>query len=367
MFLRKLFYTASVFLILLNSCSNVDDAQAVTPIEVDDTKNDNDTTVVSKGPFEKGVFISNEGNFMTPNASLSFISNDFTKKYDSIYYRQNNKARVGDVFQSMAFYKDKAFLIVNNSNKIIVANRYTLKKEFEITQNVEQPRYVAIVNDRLFVTNIISQSVMVYSAKDYSFLKAIKMNENIEHIVSANNKLYVQKSYFRSGKRIAVINPSTYAVDKTITVSDTINNIITNTNKNVVYVLSSKKLNKTTETSTLYKIDTQTDEVAETNTFQNVSSARKLRVDNENLYFIDDVEVYQLPENTLTAQPKKLFEVTSNSWSTFYGFNVIDNKIYRGDSKGFVANGEVTIYNLQGVIDKQFTVAMGPNHFYKNN
>lgn len=367
MYIKKLLYTIFAALLLFYSCSNVDDSQDTTPIVIDnDDKDDTDTTTVSKGPFEKGVFIPNEGNFMTPNASLSFTSNDFTKKYDSVYYRQNNKARVGDILQSMAFYKDKAFLIVNNSNKIIVVNRYTLKKEFEITQNVEQPRYMAVVNDKLFVTNIVSQSVTVYSATDYSFLKSIKMNENIENIVTASNKVYVQKSYFRSGKRIAVINPSTYAIDKTITVTDTINNIVTNVNKDALYVLSSKKLNKTTETSTLYKINTQTDAVVNTNTFQNVNAARKLRLDNENLYFIDGVKVYQLPESTFSTQPKQLFEVESNSWSTFYGFNVIDNNVYRGDAKGFVKSGEVTVYSLQGKVLKQFTVGMGPNHFYKN-
>lgn len=361
MFLKK-WYLLLLLLVLGVSCSNVDDSPTVTPIE----DNNKDSTTVSKGAFEKGIIIPNEGNFMTPNASVSFISDDYTKKHDSIYYKQNNGALVGDVLQSITFYKDKAFLIVNNSNRILVVNRYTFKKEHEITEKVEQPRYATIIDNKLFVTNIISQSVVVYNATTYAFLKQIKIGENLEHIVTTNNKVYVEKSYFRSGNGIAVINPSTYNIDKTIVLNDTLNAIIVSKKNNALYALTSLVKKDKSEQSYLYKIDPQTDSVSKKNNLENVESGRKLCLDNNSIYFVDTNKVFQLPETNFLAQPKKLFEVPANSWSTFYGFNVINNKVYSGDAKGFVANGQVSIYDLQGNLQKQFLTAIGPNNFYKN-
>ena len=87
--------------------------------------NDNDDpTPLPKGDYEKGFFISNEGNFGTPNASITFMAKDMLQPSHNVYSSINNHA-LGDVLQSLTFNDDYAYLVVNNSNKIEVVDRYT--------------------------------------------------------------------------------------------------------------------------------------------------------------------------------------------------------------------------------------------------
>ena len=49
---------------------------------------------------EKGLFITNEGNFQYGNATLSFYNPDTRKVENEIFYRANGM-KLGDVAQSM--------------------------------------------------------------------------------------------------------------------------------------------------------------------------------------------------------------------------------------------------------------------------
>ena len=69
--------------------------------------------------LSKGVYICNEGNFMFGNSQLSL----YNKSNDSLIqnlFEVKNSSKLGDVFQPMCFFINNAYLIINNSQKIII-------------------------------------------------------------------------------------------------------------------------------------------------------------------------------------------------------------------------------------------------------
>lgn len=318
-----------------------------------------------RGNYEGGILVSNEGNFGRPNGELSFIDYGLSKIQNGVY-KTVNKEDLGDTFQSIAFKGDQAYLVVNNSNKIVIANRYTMKKEAEITQGIRQPRYIAFNGDYTYVTNndyfANKKSVSIYD-KTNTLVKNIEFTNDSEKIVSSGNYVYVQTDGATgemvgqtwvsrpTGHTITRINASTNEVDKTITLSD--NGIIRDVvgdNSNV-YVLS-----ETNETAYIYRINANTGEAQQ---FQySIPNASKLSYNNGRLFVCTNNKIYWI-SSTTTA--RELFTLSYNP----YEFEVIDNAIFVSQSHPTDAS-TVFVYNFNGVKIGEFKAGSYTSGFYKN-
>lgn len=321
--------------------------------------NDDDNNDAPLGAYDNGVLILNEGNFGTPNASVSFVSNDLNTFQNDIFKLVNTPMVLGDVAQSMSFSNEKAFIVVNNSNEVEVVNRYTFKSLGTITEKLQNPRYSVVLNDKLYVTNSISKAVTVYDAKTFAYIASIPLNKTAERIVAANGKLYVTNAAYGSGTDVTVINPASNTVSKTITLANGINSI--EEKNGSVYVLSG-----TSTKNTLSKINTSTD-TATSFEATATKSALNMDIDGDKIYYTQATEVYAINLTATAFSDKALFSVKDSSWSTFYGFGVIDGKIYSGDANAFTSDGTVTVYSSTGTVLKTLTAGKGPNGFYSNN
>lgn len=333
---------ASAF--LFASCSSNDDTPEVE---------------VPLGAYENGVFILNEGNFGTPNASVSYISNDLATFQNDIFKLVNPSIVLGDVAQSMTFSGEKAFIVVNNSNEVEVVNRYTFKSIATITTKLENPRYSVVLNDKLYVTNAISNAVTIYDAKTYAYIASIPVGKTTEKIVVANNKLYVMNGAYGYGNQVTVINPATNTVLTTITVEEGINSI--EEKNGSVYVLCGN-----TAKSKLFKINTTTDTATSIES-TTLKGAANMDIDGSKFYYTQDGGVYAMDLTATAFSTTPIFTTTYVQYSTFYGFGVIDGKIYSGNANGFTKDGIVTVYSPTGTVLKTLTVGIGPNGFYSNN
>ncbi|MDZ7615126.1 MAG: hypothetical protein U5K51_16615 [Flavobacteriaceae bacterium] len=69
-------------------------------------------------------------------------------------FKTENNADLGNIVQSMHLAGDKAYIVVNNSNKVVVADRNTMKTITEMKGiNVESPRYFVSHNGKGFLSN----------------------------------------------------------------------------------------------------------------------------------------------------------------------------------------------------------------------
>ena len=346
--MKNLKITGLIALLALTAVScNRDEADAIIPAE----------------KHENGILVANEGVYPSPNAELSYISRGFSSIKNDIY-KTTNGENLGDVLQHVNFHNNEAYLVVNNSNKIIVTDRYTFKKKAEITQDVKNPRYITFVGNQAYVTNSTSggeQSVTVYNTENYNLIKKIPSSDVVERIVTAGTNVFVQNAGFGTGNKLTIISSTSNNVIGTITVPNGAINKTISYNSDV-YVIAGKA---TEADSFIYKYNSSGN-LTNTIALTGIKNANNIEIDNGYIYFTAGTGVYSMPISSSTAPSSPIFSVADNGYSTLYGFNVIDRLIYISDAKGFTQASEVSIYTPSGIRIKTFSSGMGTNAFYKN-
>ncbi|MGH1518386.1 YncE family protein [Chryseobacterium sp. JK1] len=328
--------------------------------------NDSDNIEISPITYQNGYLISNEGNFQSYGANVMFLTRDLGLKQDNIYAYNNNNEILGDVLQTIGLDGNKAYLVMNNSNKIVVVDRYTFKKVGTITDQINNPRGIAFANGFIYVTNMNlssgAKSVTKYKISDLSLVKKTDFTENIDKIVQAGGNVFVQNATFGSGNKVTYINTATDNMTQITVPNGDINRIVSdNTN---VYTISS-----TTTDSYIYKISS-TGTITPVITLTGIPNATNLQIDNGKFYFSSGTKVYTTSVATPTVPTTALLTASDGggAYFTLYGFNVVDGKIFASDVKGFKAESEMTVYSAANgsKISSFKTGGLGANGAYVN-
>ncbi|MFL9833839.1 YncE family protein [Chryseobacterium terrae] len=321
--------------------------------------------VIPEITYNNGFFITNEGNFGKPNAEVTFLTRDLSLMQNDIYKAKNNE-NLGDVLQTIVFNGDKAYLLLNNSNKIQIVDRYTFKKTGEITAQLNNPRYMAIANGNLYVSNDNQSAikfVTVYKLSDNSFVKKIDFasTSTVENVVEAGGTIFVQNASYGFGDTITKINTTTNSIDgAAITVPNGDINKTISSNGNVYTIAG------TATDSYIYQIS-PTGAITKTTTLNGIGNGKNLQIDGGRFYFTSTNKVYSMDMNSTTVPTNPIITaVDGGSYFTLYGFSVIDGRIFTSDVKGFTQPSEITVYTTGGTVVSKFTAGMGATSVYKN-
>ncbi|UKB80788.1 YncE family protein [Chryseobacterium sp. MEBOG07] len=292
--------------------------------------------------YQNGYFISNEGNFNSQGAKVTFLTRDLSLKQDDVYGYNNNKDILGDVLQTIGLNGNKAYLVINNSNKIVVVDRYTFKRVGVITDQIDNPRGITFTNGFIYVTNTNftanTKSVTKYKISDLSFVSKINMTEVSDKAVEAGGNVFIQNASSGFGNKITYINTSNDAKTEIAVPNGSVNNTISyNSN---VYTISS-----TAADSYIYKI-TGTGTMTPVITLTGIPNATNLQIDNDKIYFSSGNKVYTTSLATPAIPTTPLLTAADGGpYFTLYGFNVIDGRIFASDVKKFTENSEMVVYS----------------------
>lgn len=329
------------------------------------------------GKYDGGIFVLNEGAFGSSNSTVSFISSDLSTVEKGIFSGINTDKTLGDTGQSIAFSGDKAYIIVNGSNKIEVVNRYTFESIATVTEGLKNPRYMTIVNGKGYITNwgdgldITDDYIAVLdlSSNKINSSNTISVKEGPERIVANGNKLYIaQQGGWGQGNSITIVDLVTKS-SRNLIVGDIPKGleIIGNT----LFVLCEGKgpwPDPMAETAgQLVTINLATDAISSTLDFSEKKHPNHLQSDNIKLYYTVGTKVYALDPAATGLPTKELLDASVKGVQSIYGFNVLGDRIYIGDAKDFSSEGSVYFYGTNGGYTGELKVGVSPNSFYWNN
>lgn len=337
--------------------------------------NDGDipTAPLPLGAYDNGTIILSQGNFGTANSLISFLSDDFTTFQNDIFHIVNPAETLGDTGQDIGFNGDLAYIVMNNSDKIEIVNRYTMKHITSISTGLSNPRYIAFYDGKGYVTNwgdggsSSDDYVAVINLTTNTVSSTIPVAEGPERILAKNNSLYVIHSGgYNFGNTVSVINPSTNVVAMSIPVGDVPNSLAES--NGVLYVICGGKPSwASTETGgKLVKINLANNTVTSTINFASTSHPSNLIIDNSSLYYTVNSDIYTTTSTATALPTTPLFSTTSQGVYGIYSFEVENNKIYVGDALDYSANGKVYVYSLSGTLEHNYTVGVTPAGFYFN-
>lgn len=309
-----------------------------------------DFTPVVPGAYENGILVSNEGGFGAGNATVSFVSNDFTTVNNSIFEFHNN-VPLGDTAQSMAFYNDLAYIVVNGSNKIEVVNKNTFVSVSTIDTGLTNPRYITFANGNGYVTNwgdggdATDDFVAVIDLTTNTVTSTISVIEGPEQAVVANGKIYIShKGGWGSGASLSVIDATNTVT--TIVVGEKPDEMVVDTMGNIWVISEGSDIydaswNVTGHTAAfLQKINTSTDVVDVSLTFPADEHASTLAYDNGLIYYYSNSRIFKMDETATVLPTTQVIDET-----LYAGLAVKDGNIYGTKADFTAGTGELVIYD----------------------
>ncbi|NKI27262.1 YncE family protein [Arenibacter sp. 6A1] len=332
-------------------------------------ENGDDDNRQSLGDYDRGILISNEGPFQNGTGTVSYVSYDLEVAENEIYKKVNGED-LGNIVQSMGFYNKKAFVVVNNSNSIVVVDRFTFKKLGEIKEGLLNPRYFTAANGKGYVTNWGDPNdnnddfVAIINLVDFTVEGTIPVEFGPEVLEEENDMVYVvHQGAWGYNNKISVIDPASDKVVKTIPVGDVPNSIAFDDADNLWVMCGGKPEYSGAESNgMLVKINTATNTVANTFEFTTTDHPKQLDIEDNIIYYALNKNIYSMPASAASLPTSALLENVS-----FYAMRVDDEKLYGTDAKDFNSRGDLTIYNLNSKeIIKTIPVGIIPGGIYFN-
>ena len=179
---KYLFFWAFMAVGLLASCSSDDDQP---------------TEIIDPVDYLEGYYVVNEGVFGSGDASVSLVNLEGDYLVRDLYGEANDGAALGDVGQSIGFYGEYAFIIVNVSQKVVVVDRSTFEEVATIDQGLVNPRYITFLNDKAYISDWgdgsdpMDDVIAEVDLESFEIINKIVVPEGPEKIQEHQGSLYV--------------------------------------------------------------------------------------------------------------------------------------------------------------------------------
>lgn len=331
---------------LLSSCEKTDDEPA--------------------GIYQKGVFIANEGNFTKDNGSVSFYHYDGDSVSNNIFQKTNGRV-LGDVVQSVKVSGDRAYVVVNNSNKIEVVNSQTFK-EVGVIEGITSPRQMEVYGSTAYVT-CWDKTVKVLDLNSLAITKSIDVGAGAEGMLIVDDKLYVANGgAYGKDSTISVIDMNTNEVVSSIELKYNPISMVLDKEGYLWALCAGKSIYDDAymlveeSPAILYKVDLATNSpIISFEIFQN-DHPKKLAIDNDGstLYFQGGYVSFGFYKFTVEGTEGNLTKFIDLG---AYGFSYNSEKdeLYLTDAGDYSAAGKFIRYSTSGEKLGEYTAGIIPN------
>jgi YVTN family beta-propeller protein len=333
--------------------------------------NDKNNLPSPPGTWDNSVFIVNEGPFQNGSGSIIAFNRESGEVTSNIFETVNGRP-LGNIVQSMTIYKDKAFIVVNNSGKIEVVDLVDFKSVATI-ENLVLPRYFIVYNDQKAYVSCWDSTIKVINLSDYSILKSIKSTTGPDKMVITGKRLFViNTGGFETDSTISVINTDNDELIDLIPVGDRPSGIQEDANGKIWVLCSGKGYPgypaPGDTRGRLVCIDPVSFEINKVISFPDPEIKPENLVINENgtrlfYQYPDGIFAFSISDTVLNTLP------IITHINKFYGigYDKVTKMIMGADPLNYLQNGWVFRYNgLDGTPVDSFMVGVIPSGFCFN-
>lgn len=327
----NLIYALALVAFILNACSD-----------------DNDGPNEPLGDYENGYFVVNEGPFQNGTGTLTFVGDDGITSQN--VYNTVNAEDLGNIVNSMTVEDDKAYIVVNNSNRVVVANRYTMEKEATISGDaIFNPRFFVASSGKGFISNwgdplnTGDDFVTVIDLESNAVLDVIPVGEGPERMLVVGQKLFVclQGGYGHNNK-VVVIDTGDNNVLETLTVGYVPNSIAEDSSGDIRVLCGGIPAWTGNETAgSFYNIDAGNYSMTSLD-FTLTEHPNLLNIEGANLYYQLADKVYSMNSNDGQLPTTAIDGIAG----PFYTMHAENGQLYATDAGDFSSEGKLQVYNL---------------------
>lgn len=320
---------------------------------------------------EEGYIIVNEGQFGKNNGSVSFLEAEGNYIFNDLFLAQNGVSLGGDILQSIQFNDGKAYLVINNSNKIVVVDSTTFEYIDEII-GIFSPREKVFSGAKSFITRLFTNNLDVY--ENGSFSESLDVGGDAERMFIYNNKLFVPVKipYGASSdvKGVKVFNLSDLSDDNFIQTVNGAESIAADGAGNL-WILCNGGFSYDTDNpkvdGKIYKVNPSTLEKIDSLSFGDVNfspAELKKAVGSNDLYFREGSKIYKL--NTSSSPISYDLILTSSAvYTNGFLVDAVKNQVIITDAVDYSSQGDIFLYNLTTkALKKTLKSEVGPSKIY---
>lgn len=315
------------------------------------------TTVTLSGGQK--VYVVNEGNFGSGNASISLYEPSSGQTVADYYKGQNNNAVLGDVCESMIRTNNNYYLVVNNSGKIVVVNTDDFKIKGTIS-GLSSPRYILPVSfQKAYVSDYTANAVSIIDLNTFAKTGSIPMQGWTEDMEVIYNKAFItnmKKNY------TYVVNTANDQIIDSVSTGPNAGSAAIDRNSKVWILSSGDQANNIP--GKLVRLDPVTMQVELSLGFSNTDKPNSLCLNGtkDTLYFINN-HIFRMPVSAAALPPTPFITSTGNN---FYGISVNykDYNVYVSDALDYVQKSVIMVYTPQGQQKTTFRAGINASHFF---
>lgn len=316
--------------------------------------------------YENGILVTNEGAFGEGTGTVTYISNDFLRVEQNVYRRVNN-SDIGNVLNAMGFADDDAYLVANNSHRVMVVDRYSFELKDSITTGLENPRHFVSNGTNGYISNwgdAMDENddyVAVVDLNSKTISATIPVALGPERMIAHNDKVYVaHEGAWGQNNLISVISGTT--VEKTIEVGDVPNSMVIVGNYLYVMGGGNPDYSGNETAGSLTKIGLSDNEVIDTFYFEETEHPANMVTADNYIYYTINGSIYR------TNLGGIMFPGDAVAEGMFYALEVRNGYVYATDALDYMSHGTMSVYDLNGFIKvHEIPVGLIPGGIYFND
>ncbi len=316
------------------------------------------------------MYIANEGSLGNGNASLSLYDIDQGSVFNDVF-RQKNNQPLGDIFQSMLIDGDLLYMAINNSDKIVVVDKNDFSLKGSIS--VPKPRYMLWVSEeKMYVSSLYYPRINIVNPKTMQVTGSITIDyPNSEGMTLHNGKVYAC-NWDTACHYIYEIDPATDAITNRLPIAGAAGQQVLVDKDQKLWVLAGNVYKQ--KVATITRIDPVSGSTIRSYTLPAGADIMKpcWNPTKDTLYYLgvnynggtDYNGVYRMSIDAPVLPTQLFIQALALQYYWALGIDPRTNLIYLGDPKGFIQQGNVSVYQTNGVRLQSFTVGLGPGFFY---